>query len=241
MLKHYCKKITKQHHILLALPKGMTSSECIKLSQPILNDPKVKTMLKGIDSAAGAINKESKSGTSSPSSEPITGEPPEEMAKESKPPASSTSTRSTPEIPSTLDDSSSANPSLKLSLILMVILAPILAFVQARITSSLSPGDVLLPGHWRSKCGFLSLVSECQDSVLELTTDGLLTLTENGDVIWKMTGTCGADEECSATINEDGHILIGSSAPFLEVGELENVTPWPFTPKPSVKSKKRRV
>jgi len=146
-----------------------------------------------------------------------------------------------------------------LTYIMLVILIPVLMSVQGRITSPLSPGDNLPVGQWRSTCGILSALPEqysgCHGSkILEMTEDGLLTLTElnanegrEDTILWQMKGSCSNDEnmECMAEIDQDGQIMIGGSPgkPVKGVGSSKDdidLTPWPFTIYPDKNKRKNR-
>lgn len=228
-LKDYYERIEDQNNILLAIPSGMKPEDCTKLAVPILNDPKVKAMLSGIETP----NKAAKSA----SKKKLT-----EASTKSAPPTAAAA-RSKPE--SDEEPSSSGSASVKLLLVFMTILAPIVAFVHGHITTPLSPGDVLPAGHWRSSCGLLALIpkeySECNNSVLELTSDGLLTFTDDEQtVLWSMEGVCVTDSECVATVGQDGKIKIGDTDGKIMEGGKGIVAPWPFTTEPGNKKGKRK-
>ena len=144
--------------------------------------------------------------------------------------------------------------TLWLIIILISILIPIIFSIQAHITSPLSPGDSLPVRHWRSTCGLLNFfpenISGCStNKILELKDNGLLTLYEvDGEinnVLWQMTGKCQTENECFASIGEDGAISIGDtygSVVKTKGKKKENIitlSPWPFTKEPPIKSKRR--
>jgi len=237
-LKDYNDKIEAQKNMLLAIPTGMKTEECTKLAVPILNDAKVKAMLSGIDTPKPTKKEMTKRNTTST--------------------AATTGTSSSGRAVASGNDASSqggigANASFKLLLVLLAIVVPILTYVHIHVTSTLSPGDVLPTGHWRSKCGLLEFprlgnMSPCfkNERVLSLTPDGILSIKdEEGETVWEMKGKCSAstttnDKECVARIGKDGNITIGSKLGKLMEGRPGIAYPWPFTVEPSTKTKKRR-
>jgi len=123
--------------------------------------------------------------------------------------------------------------------------------VHSHVTSPLLPGQSLPVGHWRSTCGLLSLIPEdytnCQNSVLEMTADGLLTFStpEDNAVLWQMKGNCPEEgEECVADITESGGILIaGATGKVVKGGKGKDnisLTPWPFATEPMKKNRNKK-
>lgn len=247
----YIDQLKNSHNILLAIPSGMESLECLKLSTPILNDPKVKKMLKGVDSAEPEPAPEVKEPEEDAA--PVGEEDKEEENEQTNlEPESETkldtmevSAKEIPEMKSTGKDYG----PLLLFFILLWIMTPVVFVVHARITSPLGPGDSLPVGHYRSTCGLFSILPEeytgCQDTVLKLTDTGFLTLTafegESERVLWEMEGKCPDGKECVAKFGEDGYITIGESPgkPMKGKKTLVTLTPFPFTIEP-ITSKRRK-
>lgn len=224
-LKDYNDQIEAQKHMLLAIPTGMLTSECTKLAVPILNDPKVKAMLSGIESPKPSSK--SKKNTIKHDSRSTAA-----MARSDANFASARAATGQD------GDASSSIASFKLFLVLLAMVVPILLYVHYHVSSTLSPGDVLPTGHWRSKCGLLP----CRKNrVLSLTPDGILSIHNNeGETIWEMKGKCKSGGKCVARVGQNGKPTIGSSLGKLMEGRPGIAYPWPFTVEPSTKTKKRR-
>lgn len=227
-LKDYHNEIEAQNNMLLAVPMGMKTEECTKLAVPILNDPAVKSMLSGIDSPSRQNRNTQQASTDSAA-----------PAKTTAAPTTNT------------DTSGPAGASFKLSLVLLAIVAPMLAYVQTVLTSPLSPGDVLPTGNWRSSCGLLAhfpkMCGDGGNKILNLSSDGTLSLTRFDDdndeeeiTLWEMQGKCKGETLCTATVGADGKITIGSTKGKLMEGAPGIAHPWPFVVEPSTKTKKRR-
>jgi len=95
-------------------------------------------------------------------------------------------------------------------------------FMHKSLSSPLAPGEILLPGKWRNRCGVLHLmsdrISDCRSETLLLDQEGVLTLSNDNQAIWKMTSESDCAEECSAMVTDDGQFMIGNEVAFLIAG-----------------------
>lgn len=219
------------NEVVVAVPKGMTSQNVAKFSRPILNDPKVVTMLQSnAERATPPLEEESK--TEPP---PIHNRAvPELVATKTAPMAIKSPTKK-----------STSTLSLVVAFIALVAVYAVYAIFQNHraMAAPLGPGDVLAPGEYRSRCGIVSriplLKSYCEDATLKMGDEGVLTLTnDQEEVVWQMEGNvCAKDnEECvsGAIVTPDGSINIGDGPVAAVFGDLnmDAITPWPFTTKP---------
>lgn len=109
------------------------------------------------------------------------------------------------------------------------------------ITAPLTPGSVMQPGMWMSKCGLLSALPICENSGLEMGEDGVLTLYgSDGEVQWKIQGgKCRASHpECEPglVVKDDGNLVIGGrSITSVTIKGDAPLTPWPFEREPKLR------
>jgi len=243
----YMDQLKSNQNILLAIPAGMESSECMRLSKPILNDPKVLAMLNGVESPEPKSPPEEEAVEDEP--KPVVEEKNQDSKEEimEKEPERTLEAMEVPvkEVPE-MTSSNDGQGSLLLLFVFLWILTPILIAVNARITTPLSPGDSLPAGQYRSTCGLLSIIPQeytgCVDKVLEMKDDGSLTLTEfDGEIetlIWELKGSCPSDTECVATFEEDTSFTIGGKLVTKKKVDV-TLTPFPFTTQP-IKTKRKK-
>lgn len=198
-------KFCKGNDVVMAMPKGMTGNGTAKLAGPILGDPKVGNMLAPVGVQAQPSEKSRSAGSK------LTKIAEEDIRrKENKsPPPRTNAGKATKK-----QSSSSKLPTV----ILWIIISSLLFGTAKRhvdITRPLEPGQVLLPGQWKSQCGIFDLFPEkwlgelpmnklssscdaSSSSVLELGRDGTLRYFTRGDdeerkVMWSFVG---GEKEC---------------------------------------------
>eukprot|EP00526_Cylindrotheca_closterium_P013969 CAMPEP_0113624820 /NCGR_PEP_ID=MMETSP0017_2-20120614/12807_1 /TAXON_ID=2856 /ORGANISM="Cylindrotheca closterium" /LENGTH=344 /DNA_ID=CAMNT_0000534887 /DNA_START=201 /DNA_END=1235 /DNA_ORIENTATION=- /assembly_acc=CAM_ASM_000147 len=217
--------------VLVALPKGLTVKECVRLARPILCDSQVQKMLSaGEFDISGWKKKDSKG-----KSRAI----PEQKSKPT--PTTQTTTEKS--------DEKSIFPTI----IMLALIAILLQAANSFLSSPIQVGKPLKPGTWKSKCGLLGFVSPsplggiipvCTNSFLEVHGDGSVSIRDAAkelDVLMK-GGVCGEeDEECvnGLVLEEDGKVLIGGTqvkSGFV-YGDSTGLSPWPFEEEPKLKLK----
>lgn len=151
-----------------------------------------------------------------------------------------TKSRGLPAVEPTVEKADDENGSSLSALVLMVILAILLQIYHAKITAPISPGQVLAPGGWVSRCGLASFLPTCESAYMEMGHDGILSLFgSNGELEWKMEGGVCAKEDCieGLEIMDDNRLFIGGRlVPWVNVKKAaEPITPWPFAKEPKLK------
>lgn len=240
LLRTHLDTVGTKQNILLALPTGMKTEDCTKLAFPILNDPKVKSMLAGIESPYKK-KRATDSSTSSAVSRTLSDMTDDTNAKKSF-----------------SGSSFSFAASFKLSLVLLTVVAPALFFAHQHVSRPLAPGDALpAERRWRSSRGLLSVLpKDAYDACcvgaddrgnlfLDLSADGALTIVDRDDddrIVWEMVGKCPGPDggECEAVVSDNGSITIGGKKATLLEGAPGVASPWPFTVEPTKKTKKRK-
>jgi hypothetical protein len=209
-LSEFCKT----NEVVLAIPSGMSASDCARLARPILADDGVISMLR-----ASGIN-----------TDPVPVPPAEQD-------------RDIDDLYEEITEKAVAaeTNSVWISVIIIAIIAIILQGAQMYITAPLRPGSVLQPGMWMSKCGLLSFMPICENAGLEMKEDGVLTLYgSDGSVQWKLQGgKCRAhDTECEPglVVKDDGNLVIGGkSITSVTIKGDAPLSPWPFEREPKLR------
>lgn len=124
--------------------------------------------------------------------------------------------------------------------VFVIVAAIILQVYHSKITAPISPGQVLSPGGWISKCGLASILPSCDNAYLQMGDDGVLSLFDaEGELEWKMDGAVCKSDDCTNGLEmmEDGHIAVGSkSIQWVNVKkDADDITPWPFAEEPKLK------
>ena len=122
--------------------------------------------------------------------------------------------------------------------------------VHMFLVAPMEPGQTLMPGLWKVKCGMLSLLPSCQNAALEMNFHGELTYYGPGRTKeWVMQGgVCPSDGTAGCVrglkVQPDGSVEIGGKkiktvTTFGKEGP--ELSPWPFeeAPKVSVVRKER--
>lgn len=212
-------EFVNRNEVLIAIPEGSKSKEVARLARPILLDEKVSAMLR----ASGI--------------KPLTKKP------------KSSSKVSRVDVPREIPvDKVSKDPSASLFgvkvfswVILVGLAAVLLQAIHTNMISPLSPGNIMSPGTWRSKCGLLSpFPSVCENSVLFMSGDGVLSMVgPDGETEWKIVGgVCRPDSECTEglVVKENGSLKIGGQAvSSVMVKSGGSMTPWPFEEEPKLR------
>ena len=100
----------------------------------------------------------------------------------------------------------------------------------------------MLPGVWKSKCGFLPFDPECENEYMFVGFDGKVTAFDKEfQEMWKMTGgVCGNNPDCTPglVVTPKGDIRIGGErvlyVDIIQKG-VDLDTGFPFDSKPRVK------
>ncbi len=116
---------------------------------------------------------------------------------------------------------------------ILAVVVHLILKVNAHYTSPLGPGDALASGRSRGVCGLLAIVpfSSCEVSVATMGDDGIFTVTQGDEVIYKLSGNvCGDDADCvdGLAIDEDGKVTIGGSRVKTLIKASADLKPWPF-------------
>ncbi|KAL3938287.1 MAG: hypothetical protein SGBAC_006769 [Bacillariaceae sp.] len=217
--------------VLVALPKGLTVKECVRLARPILCDSQVEKMLSAGEFDISGWKKKDSKGKS------------RAISEEKSKPSPSTPTKA----------EKSGEKSIFPTIIMLALIAVLLQAANSFLSSPIRVGKTLKPGTWKSKCGLLGLVPsspldkflpECTNSFLEVHGDGSVSIRDADkelDVL--MTGgVCGEeDEDCvdGLVLEEEGKVLIGGmqvKSGFV-YGDSTELSPWPFEEEPKLKLK----
>lgn len=235
--------------VVITVPKTNTkgSEHAAKMAKPILRDPKVEEMLM----AAGvslpdppiveevAITKATSAAPKAPPKKvPSTPTPTPTPTPVPKPRSTETSTSKsravTPAapIPQPTETPKSSNFTMLLIVgAVIAYMARVLVNFQGQITSPLEAGSVLVPGAWRSRCGFVQ-TNNCKPAYIEMGADGTLQIVENEGVTFSMSGKVCAETEEScvpgAVIEEDGSLKIGGVIAKVDLKSKVPLNPWPF-------------
>eukprot|EP00980_Cylindrotheca_fusiformis_P002953 scaffold683_cov124-Cylindrotheca_fusiformis.AAC.22 len=225
-LVDFCKGKT----VLVALPKGLSVKECVRLARPILCDKQVEKMV-------GWKKKKEESGTKSRGAV-------EEPSSSPAEPSASVSGEKTKE------------KGIFPTIAMMVLVVSILVGGNMFLSAPIKVGTTLKPGTWKSKCGLLGLLPplplekfeflpQCTNAFLEVHNDGTVSIKDAEkelDVL--MTGeVCGEDDEsCSQglVLEDDGTVLIGGAqvkTAYVYGEETKALDPWPFAEEPKLKLK----
>ncbi|CAJ1936183.1 unnamed protein product [Cylindrotheca closterium] len=219
--------------VLVALPKGLTVKECVRLARPILSDSQVEKMLSAGEFDISGWKKKDSKGRSRAISE--------QKVK--------------PSAPTQVKTEKSREKSIFPTIIMLALIAILLQAANSFLSSPIQVGKPLKPGTWKSKCGLLGLVPpspldkygiipECTNSFLEVHGDGSVSIRDAAkelDVLMR-GGVCGEeDEDCvdGLVLEEDGKVLIGGTqvkSGFI-YGESTGLNPWPFEKEPKLKLK----
>ena len=137
-------------------------------------------------------------------------------------------------------EATGTSESIRISFLIIIVIAILLQGAQMYITAPLRPGSVMPPGMWMSKCGLLSVLPICENAGLEMNDDGVLTLYgSDGDVQWKLVGgTCRANTDCEPglVVKDDGNLVIGGkSITSVTIKGDAPLTPWPFEREPKLR------
>jgi len=219
--------------VLVALPKGITVKECVRLARPILCDSQVEKMLSaGKFDISGWKKKDGK-------------EKKREVAQQKSKPSPTIQTKK----------EKSDEKSIFPTIIMLALIAILLQAAHSFLSSPIQVGKPLKPGTWKSKCGLLGLLPpspldeynilpQCTNSFLEVHGDGSVSIRDAAkelDVLMK-GDVCGeVDEDCvdGLLLEEDGKVSIGGTqvkSGFL-YGESVGLSPWPFEEEPKLKLK----
>jgi len=132
---------------------------------------------------------------------------------------------------------------------MIAVLALVVIVLQAAqnfLAAPIKVGKVLPPGTKRSKCGILSFlpaaISPCENSFLEVTKEGTVTLSNNsGDITMLAVGGVCKKENCvpGILVGKDGIVTVGGRRVKAATvyGSKPNVAPWPFQEAPKMKIK----
>lgn len=140
-----------------------------------------------------------------------------------------------------------------LILLLTVSVVP-LVFLQLTITSPLGPGDRLVPGQFRRKCGITSITKEsyngCNELSAEFDEDGVLTvynlgsmLSDQKNILYRlMPSDKRSKNGGSLRVGPNGSLSIGGKPVVVEVpSKLDPILhPWPFAMEVNLQKPKRK-
>jgi hypothetical protein len=140
-----------------------------------------------------------------------------------------------------------------LMLLLTVSVVP-LTFLQLTITSPLGPGDRLVPGQFRRKCGITSVTKEayngCNELSAEFDQNGVLTvynlgsmLSDNKKVLYRLMSLDKRNNNGgSLRVGPDGSLSIGGKPVVVEVPYKSDpiLHPWPFAMEVNLQKPKRK-
>lgn len=231
----------KGNAVVITVPKTNTkgSEHAAKMARPILRDPKVEEMLKsaGVTLPPApaveevAIAKEPVAAPKAPPKEVPSAPAPKPVSTET---ATSKPRAVTPAAPIPQPSESPKSSHFSTLLVMGAVIAymaRVLVNFQGQITTPLEVGTVLVPGAWRSRCGFVQ-TNNCKPAYIEMGTDGTLQVVENEGVTFSLSGKVCAetDEACvpGAVIEEDGTLKIGGVVAKVEKKSKVPLNPWPF-------------
>ncbi len=144
---------------------------------------------------------------------------------------------------------------LKVILILSLTVSVVpLAFLQLTITSPLGPGDRLVPGQFRRKCGITSLTKQsyngCNEMSAEFDQAGVLTvynlgsmLSDQKTILYRlMPSDKRSKSGGSLRVGPDGSLSIGGKPVVVEVPSKSDpiLHPWPFAMEVNLQKPKRK-
>jgi len=235
--------------LIITVPKSNTqgAEHAAKMAKPILNDPSVQEMLKNvgvvlpnlpgpeevIDTKDSSAAPKAPEASKAPKEVPCTPPP----TPYSEPRSTKSVTKLTPAIKAPIQQPSESPKSSKFTTLLimgavMAYMARVLVNFQGQITSPLEPGTVLVPGAWRSRCGFVQ-TNGCKPAYIEMGIDGKLQVVENEGVTFSLSGNVCAekDKDCvpGAAIQEDGTLKIGGVLAKIDIKSKVPLNPWPFS------------
>eukprot|EP00568_Trieres_chinensis_P016902 CAMPEP_0183328396 /NCGR_PEP_ID=MMETSP0160_2-20130417/84258_1 /TAXON_ID=2839 ORGANISM="Odontella Sinensis, Strain Grunow 1884" /NCGR_SAMPLE_ID=MMETSP0160_2 /ASSEMBLY_ACC=CAM_ASM_000250 /LENGTH=383 /DNA_ID=CAMNT_0025496555 /DNA_START=106 /DNA_END=1257 /DNA_ORIENTATION=- len=221
---HRLSRYASDWAVMVAIPDGMTSNECVELARPILGDPRVKTLLEQhkMEKTSDQADVDGSPEVSAETKDA----PVEQVERELKPVAT-------------------AERSVSRPIILFVLLCGVLGLSHKWMTAPLEPGHTLAPGKWRNTCGLLAFLpksilqyADLKCGSIRMGTDGILTVRSGTNVIGKMQGgICMEDDETcvpGVSVREDGTILIGGKGASVLKKPESSIAPWPFSQDPLI-------
>jgi len=223
--------------VLVAVPKGTSVKECVRLARPILCDPQVVKMLNLSGFNVNKWDKNTKGAEETKTSR--------SLPSDSEPAATST-TRGAPMEAAPVKPVVKKQQGGKVFAPIIPVVALLVIILQTYhniVTQPVQVGIPLGPGTFRSKCGLLaySPFSDCENSSLEVHDDGTVAVFNEVNELDMMLigGICTVDECVDGILlEEDGRVYVGgrivkSAARFDDESPL---SPWPFAITPKLKA-----
>lgn len=148
------------------------------------------------------------------------------------------------------DKQSSTNRIKKRSLVIGSVVCLLFAILvqvfHLYISTPISPGSIVAPGVWLSKCGLLGLITNCTDAFFHVSRNGnILYYNSQKKLSWQMEGaTCKqTDTACipGLQFTKEYRIILGGK----NVGQVNKLlidmplSPWPFDVEPKLKTRIR--